>query len=102
MLLGTFALVGLTRADVSSTFLQAFQSKEIGKGRALGANFESTYDWDRSTWNIPLNLTYTKVTKLGGQLMNYGCGVRYYFVTPGDGPDRGVRLIVTLLYPQKS
>ena len=88
------------RADISSTFLQPFLSKGLGKGRTLGVNFESTYDWERSTWNIPLNLTYTKVTKLGGQLVSYGGGVRYYFETPGDGPDWGVRLIVTLLYPK--
>jgi len=89
------------RADISSTFLQPFLSKGIGKGRTLGVNFESTYDWERSTWNVPVNLTYSKVGKWGGQLVSLGGGVRYYFETPGgNGPDWGVRMTLTLLYPK--
>ncbi len=28
-------------------------------------------------------------------------GLRYYFETPGDGPDWGLRMSLTLLYPKQ-
>jgi len=46
-------------------------------------------------------VTYSKVTQIGGQRLSWQGGVRYYFETPGEGPDWGVRFTVTLLYPKK-
>ncbi|HEX5092228.1 MAG TPA: transporter, partial [Burkholderiales bacterium] len=50
------------RADVNATFLQPFLSKGIGQGRTLTVNTESTYDWERKQWTIPVNFMYSKVT----------------------------------------
>jgi len=49
---------------------------------------------------VPLNLSYSKVTKFGGQLVSLGGGVRAYIEAPDGGPDWGVRFVVTLLYPK--
>ena len=87
------------RADISNTFLQPFLAKVFPGGRTLSFNFESSYDWENGHWNVPLNIGYSKVTKLGGQQVSFAGGVRYYFETPGDGPDWGVRFTLTLLYP---
>ena len=89
------------RADVTSTFLQPFLAKAFPGGRTVTVNFESTYDWEGETWNVPVNLVYSKVTKFGGQMVSFAGGVRYYFETPGGGPDWGLRFVVTLLYPKK-
>jgi hypothetical protein len=89
------------RADLSSTFLQPFLSKGLGQGRTLTINFESTYDWTGEQWTIPLNLTYSKVSKIGNQLVSYAGGVRYYLETPDGGPEWGLRFVLTLLYPKK-
>ena len=88
------------RAEVSSTFLQPFLARQFSGARTLTVNLESTYDWYGSTWNIPMNLMYSKVTKWGSQTVSLAGGVRYYFETPGDGPDWGVRFVLTLLYPK--
>jgi len=48
---------------------------------------------------VPLNLTYSKVTHWGHQMLSYAGGARYYLETPGDGPDWGLRIVVTLLFP---
>ena len=88
------------RADVNSTFLQPFLAKGLGKGRTATINFESTYDWEGEQWNVPLNLMYSKVTKVGGQLVSFAGGARVYLETPDGGPDWGVRFVVTLLYPK--
>jgi hypothetical protein len=88
------------RADVNATFLQPFLSKGLGKGRTATINVETTYDWEGEAWNVPLNLQYSKVTKIGGQMVSFAGGARVYLDTPEGGPDWGLRFVVTLLYPK--
>ena len=88
------------RPDVSSTFLQPFVAKALGEGRTLSFNFESTYDWENKKWSVPFNVQYSKVMKWGDQLVSLSGGVRYWAETPGPGPDWGVRVVLTLLYPK--
>lgn len=88
------------RADVNSAFLQPFLSKGLGKGRTATINLESTYDFEGHAWNVPVNVSYSKVTKIGGQMVSFAGGVRAYLETPAGGPDWGVRFVVTLLYPK--
>jgi hypothetical protein len=66
------------RDDVSATFLQPFVAKQFSGARTLTANFESTYDWKHEQWVVPLNLTYSKVIKVGQQRMSLVGGVRGY------------------------
>ena len=87
------------RNDISSTFLQPFLAKQFAGGRTLTDNIESTYDWKGSDWNVPVNLVYSKVTKVGAQMLSYSGGVRYFVETPGEGPEGGLRLVLTLLFP---
>lgn len=89
------------RADISSTFLQPFLSKGLGQGRTLSFNLESTYDWEGEQWTVPINIGYSKVTKIGKQLVSYQGGVRYYLEAPDSGAEWGLRFTFTLLYPKK-
>jgi hypothetical protein len=89
------------RPDISSTYLQPFLAKGLGKGRTLSANFESSYDWKGQQWSVPLNIAYSKVNKIGTQLVSYQGGVRYYFEGPDGGPDWGLRFTFTLLFPKR-
>ena len=86
--------------EISATFVQPFLSYSLGKGRTVGFNTESTYDWEGEQWTVPVNLTYSQVRKFGNQLVSIGGGVRGYLDAPNGGPDWGVRLIFTLLYPK--
>lgn len=88
------------RADVSSTFLQPFLSKGLGRGRTATLNVESSYDWEHQQWTVPVNVMYSKVMKFGNQLVSVAGGGRYYVESPDGGPDWGVRIVFTLLYPQ--
>lgn len=88
------------RGEVSSTFLQPFLSKGIPGGWTVGGNLESTYNWDSGKWTVPLNLFVSKVTKLGSQLVSLSGGARCYVETPGEGPDWGLRAVLTLLFPK--
>lgn len=89
-----------SRADVSSMFLQPFVAKALGKGRTITFNFESTYDWETKQWSVPFNAQYSQVMKWGDQLVSLSGGVRYWAETPGQGPDWGVRVVLTLLFPK--
>jgi len=89
------------RADISSTFFQPFVSKGIGQGRTISVNLESTYDWKDSQWSVPLNLSYSKVGAIGHQRISWAVGARWWAETPEGGPDWGVRLVLTLLYPKQ-
>jgi hypothetical protein len=90
-------------ADINSLYMQPFVSKGLGKGRTITFNTETTYNWTNDQWNIPFNLGYSKVSKLGGkQLVSNYFGIKAYADTPyGNGPDWGVRYVFTLLFPKK-
>jgi hypothetical protein len=89
------------RTDVSNTFIQPFLAYTTKKAFTATLNSESTYDWMQHEWTVPVNLQFSQVVKLGGQLMSIGVGGRYYVESPAQGPDWGARLTVTLLFPEK-
>lgn len=88
------------RAEVNAMFLQPFLTKGLGKGRTVSFNAESTYDWNGGQWNVPLNLGYSMVSKFGSQRVSLQGGVRYYIEVPEGGPEWGLRLALTLLFPK--
>jgi hypothetical protein len=65
------------RDDVDAMFLQPFLARSIGQGRTITLNSESTYDFGAGHWNAPVNLVYSKVTKIGNQMVSFGAGARY-------------------------
>jgi hypothetical protein len=90
------------RKDISSTFVEPFFTKGLGQGRTLSLTSESTYNWETKKWNVPINLVYGKVTKVGSQMVNLKAGIRYYASTPNNyGPTWGLRFELDLLYPRK-
>ncbi len=88
------------RADVSSTFLQPFIAQSLGKGATFTLNSESSYDWEAEQWTVPINVVYTQVLPIGKQIVSIGAGARYYVEAPDDGPEWGLRLVFTLLFPK--
>jgi len=89
------------RADVSATFLQPFLSYVTPTKTTWAINTESTYDWEREDWSVPVNVTVAQLLKVGDQLVQVGGGLRYWVTAPDNGPDGwGLRLSVTLLYPK--
>lgn len=90
------------RADVNASFLQPFLAKSLGQGRTISTGLESTYDWDNEQWTVPLNLGYSKVSRIGKQMVSYQGGVRYYLEAPDAAADWGLRFTFTLLYPKRS
>ncbi|MEQ1802674.1 MAG: transporter [Gammaproteobacteria bacterium] len=89
------------RADVNATFMQPFLSYTTPTAWTYSLNTESTYDWEGEEWSVPVNAIVTKVTRVGGQLVSVGGGLRYWADSPPNGPEGlGVRFVVTLLFPK--
>ena len=87
--------------DVSSTFLEPFLTYTTPDAWSYTLSTESTYDWKREQWSVPVNALVSKVTKVGGQLVNVSGGVRYWADGPDSGPHGwGFRLVLTLLLPK--
>lgn len=89
------------RADINATYLQPFVAKSLGKGRTASVALESTYDWEGGQWTVPINAGYSKVSRIGKQLVSYQGGVRYYIEAPDSGAEWGLRFTFTLLFPKK-
>jgi hypothetical protein len=70
-------------------------------GALLPCATETTYDWENEQWSVPVNVSASKLARLGTQLVSLGGGVRYWFDGPDSGADGlGLRITVTLLFPQ--
>ena len=89
------------RADVNATFLQPFLTFTTPTQWTFALNTESTYDWENEQWSVPVNVSASKLTRLGTQLVSLGGGVRYWLDSPDSGAEGfGLRLTVTLLFPR--
>lgn len=87
--------------DFSQTFLQPFLSYTTAKATSFTLNSESTYDWEREQWAVPINAIVAQMFKIGDQRVQAGVGARYWADAPEGGPDGwGARFVVTLLYPK--
>lgn len=86
--------------DISTTLVQPFVARRIGPGRTLSANAESTYDWNANAWTMPLNLSVSQVIP-ARQMFSLQGGLLWYAQTPANAADWGVRLTLTLLYPNR-
>jgi hypothetical protein len=90
-----------SRPDVNATFVQPFVSYTTPDAWTFALNTESTYDWERGRWSVPVNALASKVTRIGDQLVSIGGGLRYWAESPDGAPQGwGLRLVVTLLFPK--
>lgn len=87
------------RGDISVGLAQPFVSYVNKDLVTYSASFDVSQDWINDTTTIPINLGISKLIK-GKQPLSIGGGVRYYVEKPTGGPDWGLRLTVTLLFPQ--
>ena len=93
--------VGGDHADqnINATYLQPFLNYTTKTHTTFGLDMESTYDWENSQWTVPFNLTVSQILKIGKQPISIQFGGRYYAEAPSGGPDWGLRLNFTLLFP---
>lgn len=91
-----------SRPDISTTFLQPFFNHTWPDSTGLFLNLESSYDWEREHWTVPLNVGVSHMFRIGQQRVQAGAGYRQYFDAPPGGPDWGLRFFATFLFPKAS
>lgn len=89
-----------SRPAFSATYFQPFLSYTTKTYTTLGVNAESSYDWKRSQWTVPLNFSVSQLVKLSGQPVSFSLGLRSFAHKPEGGPHWGLRFTTTLLFPK--
>mgnify|MGYP005849769419 CR=1 FL=1 len=87
------------RADVSATFVQPFLTYTTRKATTYSLNAETSHDWISGRSLVPINIAVTQLVKISGQPVSLGGGVRVFAVSPKGGPNWGLRLSMTFLFP---
>jgi hypothetical protein len=88
------------RRGVSATFLQPFLTYITSTKTTFTLNAESTYDWERGQWSVPVNAIVSQLFKIGSQPMQAFAGGRYYAEGPDGGPEWGIRAGLVMLFPK--
>jgi hypothetical protein len=91
---------GPERPSVNATFLQPFLAHTFPTQTTLSLNLESSYDWARRQWTVPVNLGANQLVNISGQAVQFGAGLRYFAEALSGGPDWGIRLSATLVFPR--
>jgi len=92
---------GSGRATISNTFLQPFLTYTTKTHTSFTVQTESSYDWNRDQWSVPIHLLVAQVFKVGEQAMQFQVGARYWAVSPDAGAHGwGARATLTLLFPR--
>jgi hypothetical protein len=89
-----------SRGDVSATFVQPFVSYTTRSATTWGLNSEISRDWIGDNWLVPVNATVSQLVVIGKQPVSIGGGFKYWIESPAGGPDWGLRLVVTFLFPK--
>lgn len=64
-------------------------------------NTESTYDWVKDEWTVPINLKTSKLVTIGTQRVSLSATARHWAISPDTGPEGwGVTLGATFLFPK--
>jgi hypothetical protein len=88
------------KSDVNTTFLQPFVDYTTKSSTTLSLNTESIYDWTNEQWTAPIHLVVRQLFDFLGQRVTVALGGRYYVAAPEGGPEWGVRLGVTFIFPR--
>jgi len=86
---------------VNTTYFQPFLSYTTKGATTYALETETSYDWENSKVDIPINITVGQVLKLGGNIISVSGGVRYWAKSElTDTSSLGFRFTVTLLLPE--
>jgi hypothetical protein len=88
-----------SRDPVNATFLQPFVAYITPTKTTFTLNTETTYDWQNDQWIVPINFIVSQLLKIGDQPVQAFVGARYYAEKPANGPEWGLRLGMTFLFP---
>lgn len=102
--LWSFADTGdIERTDVDQTYLQPFLAYTTRTAVTFNISSESTANWEAASgeeWTIPINVSVSKVTKLGPFPFSLAAGAGVFVEKPEGAPEWKLRFTATLILPR--
>ena len=89
-----------SRDDISQTYMEPFVYYTWPSTVSVSASVETLYDWKIKAWTAPINVLVSKIVRIGKQDASIAGGARYFIERPVDGPNWGLRMSLTLLFPK--
>ena len=75
------------RKDISNTFLQPFAAYTWPNAWTLSVQSESAYNWKAEKWSVPVNVSASKLVRLGKLPVSLQAGVGYWAESPDSGAE---------------
>jgi hypothetical protein len=89
------------RADISNTFIQPFVSYTWPSAWTLSVTSETSYTWKSEKWSVPVNVTISRLVRLGRLPVSLQGGTGYWLESPGGAAEGfRFRLAATLILPR--
>jgi len=90
------------RQDISNTFVQPFLAYTWPNAWTLSVQSESSYNWKSEQWSIPINVSVSKLVRVGRLPVSLAVGVGQWLESPAAGPE-GIRfrLQANLVLPKR-
>ena len=89
------------RQDISNTFIQPFISYTWPSAWTVSAQSESNYNWKDKKWSVPINVSLSRLVRIGKLPVSLSGGMGYWAKSPANGPqDFRVRLQANIVLPK--
>jgi hypothetical protein len=102
--LWSFADTGdIARSDVNQSYLQPFLAYTTKTAVTFSASSEATANWEAASgeeWTVPINISMSKVTKLGPFPFSFAAGAGVFVEKPQSAPEWKLRFTATLILPR--
>jgi hypothetical protein len=90
-----------TRLDINRSFFQPFVAYTTPTAWTFSLQTESSYDWEREEWSVPVNAAVSKLVRFGKLPVSLQAGLGYWAKSPENGPeDFRARFQIVLLLPR--
>ena len=89
------------RQDISNTFIQPFISYTWPSAWTVSAQSESNYNWKDKKWSVPINVSLSRLVRIGKLPVSLSGGMGYWAQSPANGPqDFRFRLQANIVLPK--
>jgi len=89
------------RTDVNRSFFQPFVAYTTPTAWTFSVQSESSYDWEREEWSVPVNAAISKLVRFGKIPVSLQAGLGYWAKSPDTGPeDFRARFQIVFLLPR--
>ena len=96
-----WSFAGWGSENVNTTYLQPFLAYTTDSLTTFGLGSETGYSWTQNQWVVPINVSISQLLRVGQLPLQVGLGGRLYAERPAGGPDWGLTLTITFMFPSK-